>query len=455
MFRWIPLTVAASLCLCQVLSGESGEVLVLRKVNVVPMDEEQVLRDRTVVIADGWIRTVSSDQDDELPEGARMLDASGKYLMPGLAEMHAHVPGSNEEESYRNDVLFLYLANGVTLIRGMLGDPVHLEVREQLAQGELLGPRLITAGPAFSGQSAPSAERATELVQEQAQAGYDFIKVASGSPDAFEAMVEAAREADLPFSGHVPAEVGIARALEAGYASIDHLDAYMPGLVHPEETAGLEGGFFGFRLAPHVEEDRVKEMARRTEEAGVWNVPTESLMHSVLIARMEDIDEARPEFRYMPRQVVDGWKEGVRRQREDPHYDAETAEEFMRVRRNLIRALHQKKAGLLLGSDAPQYFNVPGFSLHREMERMAEAGLTPYEVLRTGTVNPAVFLDESTFGKVAEGMRADLILLDANPLEDLAHARRIAGVIRQGRWISRDEIDRRLEEIARRHKAAP
>lgn len=447
----LPIFLALSLSTAPVfLNAERS--LVIRNVNVVPMDEERVLSDRTVVVENGRIAAIL-EAEAEIPDAIKLTIAGdGKYLMPGLAEMHAHVPGEGAPVEYRHDVLFLYLANGITLIRGMLGDPIHLELREQLKQGELAGPRLITAGPAFSGRSAPTPERGAALAREQKEAGYDFIKVASGSREAFDAMVEAANEVGIDFAGHVPGAVGVPRALEAGYASIDHLDAYMPTLVDPEKTAGVEGGFFGFRLAPYAEEERIRDIARRTRDAGVWNVPTETLMYAVLIWDLETIRDERPEFRYMPPNIVDGWIENVRGRRADRLYDREAAEKFVQIRLDLIRALHEEGAGLLLGSDAPQFFNVPGFSIHPEMEIMARAGLLPYEVLRTGTVNPAIFFgEEDESGTVAKGMRADLILLDANPLDDLANVRQVAGVIRGGKWFSREKIDERLEAIARRH----
>ncbi len=425
--------------------------LVIHNVNVIPMDRERVLTEQTVVVRDGVIESVApAGEGPPRVEGLSVIDGSGKYLMPGLAEMHAHLPGG-ADEVYRRDVLFLYLANGITLIRGMLGAPVHLEIREQLRRGELDGPRLITAGPSFNARSAPDPESGAALARGQKAAGYDFVKVASGSREAFDAMAEAAHEADIPFSGHVPAPVGLPRALEAGYASIDHLDAYLPTLVDPEKTAGVEGGFFGFRLAPFAEPERIREIARRTREAGVWNVPTETLMHAVLLWDLDTLRDERPEFRYMPREVVDRWFSNVRNRRQDRLYDREAAEAFAQVRLDLIMALHEEGAGLLLGSDAPQFFNVPGFSIHPEIALMEKAGLSRFEVLRTATVNPAVFFGEvDDFGQVAAGMRADLVMLNGNPLEDLGNLREPAGVVYGGRWLPRGEIDRRLEEMAER-----
>lgn len=429
----------------------SAQPLVIRNVNVVPMDEERVLPGQTVTIVSARIQEVTANEEAAPPADAEVIDGSGKFLLPGLAEMHAHVPGGSDEEQYRRDVSFLYLANGVTLIRGMQGAPVHLELREQLARGDIDGPRLYTAGPSFNGRSAPTPEAAVKFVQEQAEAGYDFIKVISGSPEAYEAMANEAKRRTMRFAGHVPAAVGVRGAIAAGQASIDHLDAYMPALVDSDKTAGIDGGFFGYRLAPFAEQERMREIARATRAAGVWVVPTESLMASVLTVDLKNVRETRPEFRYMPKRVVDGWLEAVNRRRADPSYDREAAVEFMRVRGQLILALRDEGAGLLLGSDAPQFLNVPGFSVHREMGYLLEAGLSPFEILQMGTVRPAQYFEEDDAGMVAAGMRADLILIDGNPLADLANAARIAGVIRGGKWYSRETIAERLEEIAARN----
>jgi len=382
-----------------------------------------------------------------------VIDAEGKYLMPGLSEMHAHVPGGGAEPQYREDVMFLYLANGITLARSMLGHPDHLPLRQRLAVGEVDGPRLLSSGPGLSGNRVPNPEAGIREVREQAEAGYDLIKVFWGpSRETFDAFAEAADAANIPFAGHVPGDVGVERALEAGYASIDHLDAYMPALVDADETEGISTDFFGWRLGPYVQQEKIEELAEKTKEAGVWNVPTESIFRSRITVDLDTLLTERPEFRYMPQDVIDGWLNSVRGAREADDYDEEAAHAFIQARRDLLRALHEAGAGILLGSDAPQWFNVPGFSIHHEMRYMAESGLSPYEILKTGTVNPAKYLnEEDVFGQVKEGLKADLILLEANPLEDLENVRELAGVVRHGRWISRESIDERLEEIAQRN----
>jgi imidazolonepropionase-like amidohydrolase len=427
--------------------------LVFQGVNLVPMDEERITPDQTVVIREGRIAEIRDAGTGELPANARVIEGRGRYLMPGLAEMHAHVPSSSADEQLRRDIMFLYLSNGITLARGMLGEPWHLMLRDKLADGSWAGPHLITSGPSLNGNSVESPDAGARMAREQAEAGYDFLKLHPGLTRAeFDAIVAAADAAGIPFAGHVSADVGVPRALEAGYASIDHFDRYMETLVDEEVLDEVTGGFFGYLLAPHVESRLIGEIARRTAEAGVWNVPTETLMHNALTVEIDGIREARPEFRYLPPDMVDGWISRVRQMRASEGYDAEAAEAFIDVRKQLIRALHEAGAGLLLGSDAPQILNVPGFSIHHEMKVMRDAGLSPYEVLRTGTANPAVFFgQQDEFGRIAEGLRADLVLLAANPLDDLDNVRRLEGVMINGRWHDRSSIDSMLEDIAARY----
>lgn len=437
------------------VNADSAKTRAFVNVHVVPMDEETVLRDRSVVIEDGRI-TAIHEADSWQPDGdMTVIDGGGGYLLPGLAEMHAHVPGEDTPMQLREDILFLYLANGVTLARGMLGEPWHLELREALAAGEMTGPRLVTSGPSLNGNTVDSPEQGARKVREQAEAGYDFIKLHPGlTREQFDAIARTAEEVGIDFAGHVSRDVGIDRALEAGYATIDHLDRYLYGLVTEETQETVEPGFFDYKFAPHADRERIDGLAERTREAGVWNVATESLMENYLLTGMDGIRDRRPEFRYVPDEMVDGWIERIEAVRQSEDYDREAAKTFLSVRRDILRALHEAGAGLLLGSDAPQVFNVPGFSIHHELALMESAGLTPYEVLRTGTVNPARFLDRtSERGTVRPGRQADLILVEDNPLESLAALQEPRGVMIRGQWFPREALESRLEAIAERYQS--
>jgi imidazolonepropionase-like amidohydrolase len=336
----------------------------------------------------------------------------------------------------------------------MLGEPWHLELRQQLAEGEITGPRLITSGPSLNGNSVDSPEQGARMVREQAEAGYDFLKLHPGlDRERFDAIARAAEATGMSFAGHVSIDVGLERALEAGYASIDHLDRYIRPLVDSDTIESMEAGFFDYRLAPYADRSAIPAVAERTRAAGVWNVPTESLMQNYLLTDVDNARESNPQFRYLPESMVGRWIERVEQVRESENYDRDAAEAYMSVRRDLISALHESGAGLLLGSDAPQVFNVPGFSIHHEMQLMREAGLSPFEVLQTGTVNPARFFDaENDWGQVREGMRAELLLVEGNPLNDLENVSRIRGVMTPTGWLSRDAINDRLAEIESRYR---
>jgi len=197
-------------------------VVVFTHVGVIPMDRERVLENQTVVVRGDRIAEVGPAATTLAPTAATRVDGHGKYLMPGLGEMHAHVPVPQIEQQlggsseYTERVLLLYLANGVTTIRGMLGHATHLALRERLRRGELLGPTLYTSGPSFNGNSAPDPETARRMVLEQKAAGYDFLKIHPGlSRETFDALARTADSVGIRFAGHVPAAVGLDRALAA------------------------------------------------------------------------------------------------------------------------------------------------------------------------------------------------------------------------------------------------
>jgi hypothetical protein len=242
------------------------------------------------------------------------------------------------------------------------------------------------------------------------------------------------------------------RALQARQATIDHLDGYVEALA--PEPRRANGGFFGIDLADAVERSGIPRLVTYTVEQGVWNVPTQTLIeHWPAPEPSVDTLLARPEMAYVSPQTRTQWANSKRQMTSAPGYSADRGRALVAVRRELVKALHDAGAGLLLGSDAPQVFNVPGFSLHREIAAMEAAGLTPYEVLRTGTASPAVFFGaEDEFGTVREGLAADLVLVSGNPLEDTRRLMRPDGVMVRGRWLERAELDARLEAIAARYR---
>lgn len=427
--------------------------LVIQNISLLTMEDDQIREGQTLFIDEGVISWMGPADEARFSEDATIIEGNF-YVMPGLAEMHAHIPPESQGEQQMLDALVLYLSQGITTIRGMLGQQAHLDLREKAAAGEIISPRIFTSGPSFNGNSVVDLDQARQMVRDQSEAGYDLLKLHPGlTMEQFDAMSEEANEIGIEFSGHISHDVGLIRSLEAGQGTIDHLDRYMEFLAgNPEEREDPSIIYFGYDLAFDADEERIEEAALMTLEAGVWNVPTNTLLHNVFNPDLTtDVMREWPGMEFMPPATVMGWVNFVNNLRQQDDYDSEKAKRYLELRDLLTKALHDVGAGLLLGADAPQIFNPPGYSAHRELELLVGAGLTPFEALKTGTVNVGEYLgEEDKVGKIAVGYRADLILLDANPLETIPFHNRIMGVISDGDYISRDEFDDMLNEILER-----
>ncbi|MBA2527733.1 MAG: amidohydrolase family protein [Pyrinomonadaceae bacterium] len=444
--------VSAVLLLTAAPAKAADSVVAFVDVTVIPMDRERTIPRHTVVVRGGRIVAMGPSDRVKVPAGGVKVDGRGKFLIPGLAEMHAHIPGGETPDTVVERTLFLYVSGGITTIRGMLGHPRHLDLRARASRNELLSPTIYTSGPSLNGTSVPTPGAAARIVTEQKAAGYDFLKIHPGvTGEVFDTLAATAKRVGIRFSGHVPLDVGLARALEAGYATIDHLDGYVEAMVRDgSPVTAAESELFGLNLGEHLEESRVPALVEATRGAGVWNVPTQILMENLVPGETVEALERRPEMRYVSPGTLSKWAETKRSLLKETGSSEESARRVMLVRRKLIKALHAGRAGLLLGSDAPQIYNVPGFSTHRELAALVAAGLTPYQALETGTRNVAIFFGTlSTSGTIGVGKRADLVLLDANPLSDVKNTTRRAGVMLRGRWLPKGEIDNRLATIAK------
>ncbi len=429
----------------------SSSAILFSDANIVDVRSGVILENRQVVIDSGKIAVIS-ERLQNADDYSNTIDAKGKYLMPGLAEMHAHIPSPPTDAKRVEETLFLYLSNGITTIRGMLGDPTHLVLREKAQNGEILSPRIFTSSPSLNGNSVKTPEEAKDKVKLYQKEGYDFLKIHPGIRlEVFVEIVNTANEVGIPIAGHVPVDVGIRHALESRYKSIDHVDGFLEGLV--PESANVkptDNGFFGYNFTPLADISKIDELVQMAKDNEVWIVPTQSLFTKWFAPTDANDMLALPEMKYMPAATLEDWK---RRKTESTGEGADFNDaqwqRFDTIRKQLIKALNDDGHGMLLGSDAPQIFNVPGFSIHKEMQDMADAGMTNLEILQSGTINPASYFDmEGTFGEVKEGLAADLILIDENPLENLEALKQLSGVMHQGKWIAKSEIDKKLATIA-------
>jgi imidazolonepropionase-like amidohydrolase len=456
------------------LPGAAPGVVAFVGVNVLSMADDAAgpLEDRTVVVQGGRVVEVGTRTEVEIPDGAQVVEGEGHWVLPGLAEMHAHIPGPGASEEVLRDLLFLYLANGVTTIRGMQGAPNQLELRDRVNAGELLGPTIYVGAPSLNGNTAPDPATADSLVRAHAAAGYDLLKLHPGlAREVYDRIVETGREVGITWAGHVSPAVGLEHSLATGKSTIDHLDGYLEAAASAELRERALGGEaipLGEVLAS-ITPERMRELAERTRDAGTWNVPTMYLWENFYndtpaadLAALPEMQFASPaqrqqwtdqkESRFFA-DLLEGWRtDGVLGAEDMAPGDGEA---LIRFRREMLAALDAAGAPLLMGTDSPQMFMVPGFALHHEIRVMAQAGLAPEAILRSGTRNVGRYAAEElgeavSFGTVTPGARADLVLVEANPLGELDTLRSPLGVMARGEWLSRDRLEEGLAEIAGR-----
>ncbi|ABW20302.1 amidohydrolase family protein [Alkaliphilus oremlandii] len=388
--------------------SEESTTIVFQNVNLITMTEDKVLENQSVVIKDGLIAEIGEFKKVAIPEEAQIIEGEGKYLMPGLVDMHVHLWRYTGDEK-------LYLANGITSIQNMWGSPDHLRLRD-FNNKRFQGLRIFTTGPLMDGpnpiwpgskilETSEEARKAVISVQENK---YDAVKVYELlNGEVYEEIMKTAKEIGIRVVGHVPRAVGIRRVLELGQSSIEHLSGYSLQNIENE--------------------------AEMTVENNVWNTPTLTITH---IFKEEHEIEG---LEYIVPETITMWQD--MKERAIDVFDLEK-------RQQIVRTIHEKGGKLLAGTDANNPFIVPGFSLHNELEYLSGAGLTTYEVLKTATYNPAEFLGQlDKWGTVEEGKEADLILLSKNPLEDIKNTRSLEGTMVRGVWLSGESLQAEIENL--------
>jgi imidazolonepropionase-like amidohydrolase len=445
--------------------------IVFTHANVIDGSGGAMARDMTVTIADGRISDLQPSGTAVPPSSARVIDATNKFLIPGLWDMHVHW--------YDTHLLGLFLANGVTGIRVMWGMPLHLEWRANVNAGTSAGPRVFAASAIFDGPNpvwpqstvVSNAAEAKAAVATAKQAGYDFIKVYNRLPrDAYFAIADESARQGLSFAGHVPTAVTAAEASDAHQKSIEHLTGILSSVSSAEaevrkraaelSTAGNAAIGVGAesraqlralqeRILATYDAEKASALFARFKRNGTWISPT-----LVVLRSMASLDNpsfvADPRLKYMPAQITTMWDPA-----NAPFLQTKTAPDYAVDRRALqkqyalVGAMNRAGVRIIAGTDALNPFAFPGFSLHDELALLVDAGLTPAQALRAATGGAAEFMGRSDVGMVKRGNLADLVLLDASPLDNIRNTTRIAAVVTNGRLYDRAALDRLLADAAR------
>lgn len=434
-------------------AGAQPTGLALTGIHVIRPKTEKIIPNQTVYIEQGKIKYIGNASQVVIPASATVIDATGKYLMPGLAEMHAHipVPDSAGDPTVFNQTMFLYLANGVTTIRGMLGQPFHLNLKDILMkqQNSNYPPNIYTSSPSFNGNSMPDIVTATAAVKKYKSDGYHFLKIHPGiKKDVYAAIANTAQSVGIDFAGHVPVDVGIQYALMSHQKTIDHLDGYIEALAPPLPDLN-QNGFFGFNVTDQINLTKIKSLVILTKKSNAWMVPTQSLFTRWFSPEDPNTMLQEKEMAYMPARTRYAWLQNKTTLLKSNGYTKERYENYMKARKKLLYDLYRGGVNMILGSDAPQVMNVPGFSIHHEMEAWSQAGIPNWKILKAGTSEIARFYNkQKSEGDIDVQFWADLIVLDSNPVEDIRNTKNIFGVIHHGLWLSKTMIQDQLKSIA-------
>jgi hypothetical protein len=431
--------------------------------------------DMTVFITGDRITDIKKTGKVRPPEKALVIDATGKFLIPGLWDMHVHW--------YDARYLPLFIANGVTGIRIMWGTPAHFRWREEIAKGSRLGPRLIIASPIIDGPkplwpgsiSVSNEAEARQVVRQVKEMGYDFVKILEGlSREAYFAIADESKKQGISFAGHIPWTISATEASDAGQKCIEHLGgAVSPGILldcsNKEEELRKEGekAFEGISVEKPPTASQIEALKSFPKEVlatydgkkaavlfprfvknDTWFCPTLTVLRSYRFLDDKNFTND-PRLKYMPKDIRESWE-----LKNNPSLSSNTEEDWAIEKKvfqkelELVGAMRRAGVDLLAGTDVLNPFCFPGFSLHDELGLLVEAGLTPLEALQAATYKAAEFLGMTdSLGTVATGKIADLVLLEANPLENIGNTRKIAAVVINGKCYLKPALDEMLAKL--------
>jgi hypothetical protein len=465
--------------LCSVMTGQGcsptanpqpsvSRPIYITHVTVVDTETGKEVQDRTVVISGERIAGIEKSKNANVPSGARVVNGSGKYLIPGLWDMHTHPLAPERRDTY----FPLFLANGVTGVRDTHAHIPLPEIRrwrEELASGALLGPRIVgVAGPLVDGPgtkhprtgfpndvsggtvNVSNAAEARAAVANLQQQGADFIKVYNLLPrEAFFAIADEAKLRGIPVIGHVPVSVTMAEASNAGQRSMEHLDAPIHDCARRNSPMARELMASGKVPTPKQIKEAIQSALEDCDPAkmtplfrllaknNTWQVPT--LVQFLFTESPHP--EQDPRLKYVIRPIRDGWAAML------PYFHTDLWQRVFLLKLKFVHAMHARDVRFLTGTDTPSFpGTIAGFALHDELQLLVRAGFTPAEALRAATLDAAEFMRKlKDFGSVASGKVADLVLLDADPLRNIHNTTRISEVFLGGKEFDRAALDAMLK----------
>lgn len=445
----------AAICIAQ--SAPTG-VVTIANVTIIDTTGGPPQLHRTVTVRKGIIEDIRDSTLPKKKDRGVEVNGTGKYLIPGLWDMHVHMVFGDWFPRGKEVTLPLFIANGITGVRDMGGElEVLQQWRKEIDAGTLLGPRIVMSGPMLDGPkprfpssiAIQTAEDGRRAVADLKQRGVDFIKLQSLIPrEAVFAIADEARRQGIPFVGHVPDSVRASEASNAGQKSFEHLIGIFEG-SSPLEDEFLKGGKSEGKFLSTYDPKRAEALFALLAKNQTWQCPTLVWERGGNLLELNDIAHD-PLAKYVPAYWKDvTWKRFAKEIMQDNTDDFSTRKRFVDKELEVVKAMHKASIPFLAGTDTPPGVYVfPGFSLHQELQRFVAAGFTPMEALQTATLNPAKFLGmQDRLGSIEKGKLADLVLLDANPLEDIRNTQKIAGVVVNGRYLSRAELDKILVEV--------
>jgi len=444
----------------------SAQTVAFTNVNVIPMDRDRVLMNQTVVIKNGVIDEIGDAKKVKLSRATVQIDGTGKYLIPGLVDMHTHLLSDSDEfpDSIGPHELRVMVANGVTTVRFMIGTPELLALRSRSASREIQAPTIFVASPHLTGREqgnnfvVNTPEEAREAVRKSKAAGYDFIKVTTFvKPEVYEAAVDEAAKQNIRVVGHADSRfVGVERAWKAKQ-QIEHLDGYMELLLR--DDAPMKGSVSdiyiynpeNWKSFDYIDESKIPEVARKTVASNPYVDPTQHFMKNTFgRQRTEEEIRKQPDFRFYPPKVQQQWLDFYKKNRFINTVPLEQRARWVKLRDKLIKAIYDVGGRIMTGSDTPEFLWLYGFGMHHELKALKDAGLSNYAVLEAATKNPSMYLGTiDTVGTIEKGKRADLVMLNANPLDDISATENRAGVMLKGKWYPQRELNEWLDEAAR------